>query len=218
MKLLYRYLRQIALHITLISFANPGFAQLKDKHYGAYRSLLDFQNNRPSYIGTFEKAGKTKKKTTIYILQPAVKEAAIKPAYDAWMVYDNSGLYINRRYVKMGNGFYRMEETGMLCYFIGQHVKTVNETREIAEAAFWLGAAGYANAMLEVKRRNKDEVHFLLNLETGVVHTLNPGYLEMMMQPFAELHERYIKEPEAASVETMLAYLKELNKEYETNR
>ncbi|PCH95266.1 MAG: hypothetical protein COB85_04730 [Bacteroidetes bacterium] len=132
-----------------------------------------------------------------------------------WGIYQNSVLYLNAMRLGMKKHYVVVQEIGKYCYLIGRPIKDISQQAAIGNAAFYGGliGAGITNAAINAKIN--DQIHYLVNLDTGVPHLVTQPYLEHILAADEKLLTKYKDELNPHYLSVMLNYVGLLNAMYD---
>ena len=129
-----------------------------------------------------------------------------------WGIYDGNSLYINAARIGMIKGYIRIEKLGRYSYFKGIPIISISQQDKMNNSAVMFGATGSIITKSQIANENKNNVNYVLNLETGMVNLLNKSYLLLLLDHFPDLIDEYNQEDKNESIEVILKYLDLLNR------
>ena len=207
--------RTILVIVLFCIFSNPAFCQYGSTRYknGGYRNHLDFKDNRPFCEPDFIIVKKYNKKIPqLYKVLPhnrSVKKKTIKN--EIWGIYDGYAFYLNAYRLGMTEGYIKTEVSGQYSYFKGVPIMTMGQEARLNNAARNYGLSGVLIASLFINSRNKNKVHYVLNLNTGMVNLLTKDYMYRILQSNEELLVEFKNAVNKDSIEVLLRYLNKIN-------
>jgi hypothetical protein len=211
----------------------PAYGQFDSLKYGAYLNSTEFNLNKPRYESEFivtkksqlgyygyadsslYPAAKLKIRPDLYLVtstNPAIKNRTINKLI--WGIYDNETFYLNARKIGMANGYIKIEELNRYSYFIGKPILSLRQEQMVNQAAFNYGMFGVLLSSLAIHSKNKNNIHYILNLKTGMIHLLTGKYVVWLLQPYNDLLEMYKSEKNNESLEVLLKYIELINSRF----
>lgn len=180
---------------------NAQQVQIKE---GAYRTIVDFHKNKPFSENEF----KFKiRKDNIYVIDN--KKSA--PVMEIWAIYQDSAFYINLARLRMGNGFAKVTEFGRYSFFLGKLAMTAAQRDRMIKNTFDFGVIGALYSDIQRRRENRTNNFFVINLQKGMPQNLDVNHMSFILRDEEDLLNKYLQEPGKEDMDTMLAYLKEIN-------
>lgn len=190
-------------------------AQIPEIQDGAYKNSMDFKKGILLLRAEFRF-----KQIELYptFYRVSTKDKMAKSPlrkHGIWGIYKNSVLYLDARRLGMKKHYVKVQEIGKYCYLIGRPIKDISQQAAIANAAFYGGliGAGIANAAINAKIY--DQIHYLVDLDTGVPHLITQPYLEHILAPEKNLLMKYKEESYPHYLSVMLRYVRLLNDVYD---
>jgi hypothetical protein len=204
----------IVASITLLPAQNDSIP----KKWGAYRNAVDYANNKPMIEGRFSlKKYKSPKAFDFYYItdiKTARKDQIITEydvKYGIWAVFDSTDIYVNVFRFGIGKGLAEVQEKGRYSYFKAHPLTSAGQEQTVDQSALLGGLVGGTIAAVAVNQKNADKVHYVLDMSTGNLHTLDETYISFILKPEPDLYDRYITEPDYGSSEVRIKYIKLLN-------
>jgi hypothetical protein len=199
----------ILLSLRLIVYTQ--FTPIKE---GGYRNIGDFHKGKTiiDSVYTFEKSN-YKKIPNFYKVEflESFEDTNDMPLNSIFLIYENNYLYINASRLGMKDGFIRVEKVEKFIYFKGTPVRSLEQKYRVNQSIFLFGAGGGVISNMNVDIENKDKIHYVLNMESGMVNLLTVDYLRMILEPYPELLFNFNIEASVESLETKLKYLNLIN-------
>jgi hypothetical protein len=200
--------------IFLSAFHADIFCQFDDPENGAYRNHMDFNNNRPVAECDFRLIKKNNKKVPnlyrVLANDGCLKTKTIKKTI--WGIYYNRSFYLNVEKLGMMDGFIKIDSIMEYSYFKGIPTMTLNQKERFNTSAILFGSTGRTITGITIAVENKDKIHYVLNMHTGMINLLTKDYLIRILEPFSELLSDFYLEENSSSIEVLLEYLEKLNK------
>ncbi len=206
----------IAILVLTICFEETNCQSNAIKN-GAYRNSVDFNKNKPLYETDFIFIKKNSKKIPeLYRVKSKnkkIKKSLIK--YSVWGIYNDSTFYLNLKRIGMVNGYIKITKFGKYSYFKGLPIKTLAQEAGLNNAAFTYGLTGAFVTGTMIASENENKIHYVLNMETGMINLLTRDYMIKILQPYYELLFNFQHEPNNDSLEILLKYIDLVNKTVE---
>jgi hypothetical protein len=181
---------------------------------GAYKNLVEFKNQNPSFQSDFIFTKKYNKRIPELYTVNSVNSVCRKGIRknEIWCIYDGKYFYLNSKRIGMPIGFIRFEKTDKYLCFQGKPVKSLAQEEKMNRATLYFGLTGLAVSNALINAKNNKNNQFILNLESGMINYLTPRYVEMILEPYPELRLRFQHEKKD-SVKTLHNYLDLLNQQ-----
>jgi len=200
--------------IFLSVFNTDILCQVDDQKNGAYRNHLDFYNNRPFAEFNFKLIKKDNlrvpKLYQVISKDGSVKIKTIKKSI--WGIYYNGLFYLNAEKLGMINGYIKFDSLSKYCYFKGIPIMTLGQEERLNRSARNHGLTGAAVTGTKIALENKENVHYVLNTQTGMINLLTKEYLLRILETYDELLLYFDFEENNGSIEVLLKYLDLVNK------
>ncbi len=174
--------------------------------------MVDFQRNTPFIKDTELELKKTSKRKPIFSVKGKKKKIPSHVFdFGAWVIYYDSCLYINLKRLGMGNGYAKVLELGRHSFFIGRKIIYGAEKTQFVRDVFNFGMAGAAASYYDISRLDGGRDLYLIDLQKGVPKNLTVDYMQFILRDDKKLYNKYMIEPEKASLDVMIEYVKALN-------
>ena len=195
----------ITLFVTL-----PGIAQIPDIREGAYRNSMDFEKGILLLRAEF-RFKQIELDTTFYRVSTKDKNAKSPlKKHVIWGIYQDSVLYLDARRLGMKKHYVKVQEIGKYCYLIGRPIMD-NAQKDVVARAGVFGLAGVGVTAAFVTSSISGQIHYLVDLKTGVPHLLTQPYLEHILATPENLLAQYKMEKNPGYLSVMLKYARLLN-------
>ena len=203
----------ISILVLLLSHISST-AQHSTIKEGVYRNIVEFHRNLPFYsleeVDIDEDIGRIRNK--YYVLKNKSGKKIRRLEKKIWAVYKDSCFYINySRIGIVGAGFIKVEEFGRYSLIKGMYALTVSQRDRLIKNSFDFGLIGGGITSINVYKENSDYYHFL-NLKTGVPSSITVEYVKFILKDDPILLKGYQSESEKESIETILKYIRQLNR------
>jgi hypothetical protein len=198
----------------LITIYSATFGQSDTIKKGAYRNHIDFAKNQPLYESRFYFSKQNNRKIPeLYFVRTTDLHISYRKLKKViWGIYDGGAFYINAGRIGMKEGYIRIEKLERYSYFKGIPIKSLIQKDKLNQSAYMFGATGAVLTSIEIAKENKNKIHYVLNLETGMVNLLTRNYMLMVLQPHPELLNAFQAEENNESIDVLLKYIDLLNK------
>jgi len=120
------------------------------------------------------------------------------------LAYDGESLFINLKMLRMSPGFVRIDNPSAHNFFIGIPQKYVSQGSGLVS-----GTSGWVSQDGPIDQRELKP--YVYSLTTGRVHSFIPSTLERLLEPYPELLQLYLKDPNWNTLESMKVYIGILN-------
>lgn len=109
--------------------------------------------------------------------------------------------------------YVKVREYGKYCYFMGNKLWPIAMQDALLKTSLKYGAIDGAAAERITYDKYEDNIPYVINLEHGeVVHILDYKYLELILRNFPDLLSQFKSEAKPDELETLLKYIRILNK------
>lgn len=215
--------------MLLTLFMSKAFNQFGTIKNGAYLNGTDFNNNKPLFEPEFRYIKKSQKcdfadddiyasiepcnKIDIYLVKsknPKIKKKIINKI--VWGIYENSSFYLNARKIGMAKGYIKIEKLETYSYFKGKPIKSIYQKYRLKKSAIESGLIGAGITAAIINSENKHNIHYILNMKTGMIHILNKDYLSLIIQPYSDLLLLFNLEDNNERIDVLLEYIDLINK------
>ena len=206
-----KHLFTLILLVFCIHYPNLIAQEINIKE-GVYRNMVDFQSNNPFIEDVELKFKQSSKKKPIFKVSDK-KNKINNQVFDfgAWAIYYDSCLYINLKRLGMGIGYSKIFELGRHSFFIGRMTVYGDQKAQLGRNAFNFGLIGAAVSIYNITKENGGKDLYLIDLKKGVPKNLTVDYMQFILRDDKDLYNRYMMEPEKASLYVMIEYVKALN-------
>lgn len=201
--------------VVIIMSKSFAQAELDFIQTGAYLNLYDFKHNEPAYncnftfvknpndicdyifyINSYDFSSKISKKTLFK---------------NIFIIKSDSSVYLNCYRFGMGNGYMRMVSFGRYCYLLGKGLITARDKQVMNKAAIAGGLMGAATAVVFLDIARNKPHHYIYDLNTGNLHTLDSSYVHFILERHSDLYGHFLNETVGDSVEVLLKYIMMVN-------
>ena len=200
--------------LFLSVFYTDIFCQNANHKNGAYRNHLDFQNNRPLTESNFRFIQKDNLRVPklyhVISKDGSVKTKTIKKII--WGIYYNGSFFLNVEKLGMVNGYIKFDSLTKYCYFKGKPIMTLGQEERLNRSSRDFGLTGAVVTGTRIHIENKEDLHYVLNVQTGMINLLTKNYILRILEPYNELLMYFDFEKDNSSIEVLLKYLDLINK------
>lgn len=205
--------------IILQNIALNTFSQYDSLKVGVYRNVFELKkqspliNNKIEFDhGDYDDPIYSKDNNIYY--PKAITGVVTKKTLEKRMgfIYDGENLYVNLFIYGMGKGYSKITEFGKYSCFLGKPIASSEREKILNSAAFYGGLGGLTTAAIIIYSVNKNNIYYVVNFETGVLHYLNRYFIEFILKDYPNLLVEYKNSDYNESPEVILEYLKRYNK------
>jgi hypothetical protein len=216
------------LFILLILGLQKTYGQIDTIKDGAYRNIVEFKKNKPKYISDFtfyQKYGfDTNNNSDVYLKSdnkippklygiksknPKIKNRIIKKYI--WGIYKDKSFYLNVNKLGMTDGYIKIDTLYRYTYFTGLPIMSLKQEHRLNKAAFEFGLIGIGITYAIISNENKNNIHYILNIDTGMIHLFTKNYLMWILESYPELLLEYQNEDKNETLKVMKKYLDLIN-------
>jgi hypothetical protein len=97
-------------------------------------------------------------------------------------------------------------------YFKGIPSMTLDQKERLNRSSVVFGATGSTLTGITIAVENKDKIHYVLNMHTGMINLLTKEYMIRILEPYGELLSYFYLEEKSSSIKVLLEYLDRVNK------
>lgn len=134
-----------------------------------------------------------------------------------WGFYNDSDLYLNCYRMGMKKGYVKVTEVGKYAYFRGRPVITAEHRNRMLVNTEMFGLAGGLITKGQIYKKTKDDIHYVVNLETGVCNLLTRNHMLFILRDEKDLLAKFNSEPDQDSIDILIAYIRLLDSRYPLN-
>lgn len=205
--------------IFLQKIALNTFSQYDSLKVGVYRNVFELSKQSPLINNKIEFDHEDyddpiySKDNNVYYPKAITGVVTKKTLYKrVGFIYDGENLYVNLFIYGMGKGYSKITEIGKYSFFMGRPVVSREQEKILNKAALYGGLSGLTTAAIIIYSVNKNNIYYVVNLETGVLHYLNRYFMEFILKDYPNLLVEYKNSDNNESPEVILEYLKRYNK------
>ncbi len=182
---------------------------------GAYRNCVDFRNSI-TICSDSDLVFKLKKKAKIDFLykvkssRKGIKRSTLNNGI--WGIVHDGNFYLNARRIGMANGYIKIYISGNFLYFKGLPLKHPAQNVSLANTAISYGLIGAAVESAYVITKTKHMVHYILNLNSGMVNLLTENYVKRVLQAYPSLLMEFEQDESTNSISRLKSYIEKVNK------
>lgn len=181
---------------------------------GAYRNSVDFNKNKPLYQSEFTFVKKYHEQIPeLYLVKsinPKIQKKIINNVI--WGIYYNHSFYLNAKKIGMTEGYIKISDLKIYNYFRGKPIMTLSQRARLNKSIFEWGLTGALLTSAEIEAENKDNIHYVLNIKSGIINLLSKEYMLRLLKLHGELLLNFQIENNNDSIEVFLKYLDLVNK------
>jgi hypothetical protein len=179
----------------------------------AFRNVKDFNERKPFVLADIS-FNPIFDRPNFYDLKCEDKNAAFElGGMRPWGVFYNDTLYLNSLRLGMSGDYVKIIEFGTYSYFKSEPIKSREDHDRINNMSLMFGLAGGIATAARIYNKNKNNIHYIVNLNGGGnPHLLNQYYVEYLLQDYTDLLPQFKSEPKPDELETQLKYVRLLNK------
>jgi hypothetical protein len=194
---------------------NQAYSQLDTIPSGAYRNCVDFSNKKILYDYDFKMIKKESRAIPEFYEVKLNSGKINKKALNklVYCIFDGNNFYLNLNRYGMANGFVNLGKPMEYCYFKGTPIRTVQQDENQLDSYLNYGLFGYAVAHAIISNKNKDHIHYVLEVKKGMIDLLSKNYMLRILEQYPVLLEHFQQEEENESLEVLLKYLDLVNLE-----
>lgn len=132
-----------------------------------------------------------------------------------WGIMKDSKLYLNADRMGMKKGYVQVIMLGTYSYFIGSPVYTKNEKLKVVkeDKAAMMDFLGVPDNSNDVLREKSDDMHYIMNMQTGVPHVVDKEYVVFVLKDYPDLLSQFNAEEASEKLKVQLHYIQLVNKE-----
>ncbi|MEI7596769.1 MAG: DUF6563 family protein [Bacteroidota bacterium] len=191
------------------------FAQQSTIKKGAYFTHNSFVANSPaitdSFVISYLYLEKEYQLFSVKSYDGKVRQKDINKSI--WAIYDGHSLYLNCFRLFMTKEYAKVIHLGRYSYFTAPPLMSDKQQLAVSNSTVIFGVVGGIVASSNVNKQIRNNVHYVLDMKTGIPHELDKVYLLHILKSNEYLLSQFNAELNQDDINVIIKYVVLLNKE-----